>query len=72
MRPGWGSFDLLPNGIWKKCRLAGPSIPLLCESPALSGPLSLPVQESCHTALSFTAFLLGLGAWSSLACGGWC
>lgn len=38
----------------------------LVESPALSGPLFLPVQESCHTTLSFTSFHSGHGAWSFL------
>lgn len=34
----------------------------LVESLALSGPLSLPIQESCHTTPSFTDFLPGLAA----------
>lgn len=39
---------------------AAPCCVILEESPALSGPLSLPVWESCHAAPSFMAFLTGV------------
>lgn len=45
---------------------ASPCCVILVESPALSGPLSRPVWESCHAAPSFTAFPTGLGVRSFL------
>lgn len=41
---------------------ASPCCVTLVESHALTGPDCLPVQESCHAVLSFTAFFAGLGA----------